>query len=369
MEQPQVYKIAFASMRGVTRTLAADLLGRLGSEQAFFEAPESTLRYITGSRSRIYSDAYRAELLAKARAEAEFVAANGVSAIYHTDAGYPATLAQCDDAPLMLYGLGHTELNDCRMLAVVGTRHATPYGLDFTAGVIEELAAMTTGLVVVSGLAYGIDVAAHRAALRCGVPTVAVLAHGLHTVYPAEHRQVAVEMIRRGGMLLSDYRSDEPVHKGNFVARNRIVAGLSHALLVVESADRGGALITAGLAADYGRDVFAVPGRVSDPYSAGCNRLIAGNAATLVRSAADICNAMGWPVKPSGQPAEPTLPLPLNSDEELIVKYLNSCEDAMLAQITAGTGIGVGRLMSLLIDMEFRGLILSLPGGRYRALI
>ena len=368
--QQLAYRIAFASVRGMNRTLAADLLARLGSEQAFFEESESRLRYISQSRSRIYAADYRLSLLEKARSEVDFIERNSIRTLYYTDAAYPATLTQCDDAPLMMYGLGDTDLNDCRMIGVVGTRHATPYGLDFTARLIEELAAMTPGLVVASGLAYGIDVAAHRAALRCGVPTVAVLAHGLNTIYPADHRSVAVEMIRKGGMLLSDYRSDEPVHKGNFVARNRIVAGMSHCLVVVESAERGGALITAGLAADYGRDVFAVPGRVSDTYSAGCNRLIGANAATLVRSASDVCMAMGWPIHSDSDPTDSAaLPLPLNADEEAIVKFLHSSEDSMLAQIAVATGIGAGKLMSLLIDMEFRGLILSLPGGRYRCLL
>lgn len=369
-DEQTAYRMAFASIRGMNRLLAEDLIRKLGSEQAFFQAEESRLRYITSSRSRIYSASHRAEALAKARAELDFVKRNSISAIYHSDPGYPPMLRLCDDAPLMLYGLGSADLAAPRVLAVVGTRHATPYGISFTDRLIEDLAAAIPGLIIVSGLAYGIDIAAHRAALRHGLPTVAVLAHGLHTIYPAEHRSTAVDIVRNGGMLLSEYRSDEPVHKGNFVARNRIVAGMSHALLVVESAEKGGALITAGLAADYGRDVFALPGRISDPVSAGCNRLIAACAASLVRSADDICQAMNWPASSPALDATPaSLPIPMNIDEETIVKFLGDNEDASVSQITAATGMPAGKLMSLLIDMEFRNLILALPGGRYRALI
>lgn len=370
-DEHTAYRMAFASIRGINRLLADDLIGKLGSERAFFEAEESRLRYLTSSRSRICSAAYRTDLLAKARTELEFVKRNSISTVYYTDPAYPSALSLCDDAPLMLYGIGDiTPLSAPRILAVVGTRHATAYGLGFTDRLIDDLAKAMPDLVIVSGLAYGIDIAAHRAALRNGLHTVAVLAHGLHTIYPADHRSTAVEIVRHGGTLISEYRSDEPIHKGNFVARNRIVAGMSHALMVVESAEKGGALITAGLASDYGRDVFALPGRISDTYSAGCNRLIAACAASLVRSADDVCRAMNWPVADCRQPgAAAPLPMPMNTNEELIVRFLDSNEDASVSQITAATGLPAGKLMSLLIDMEFRNLILALPGGRYRSLI
>lgn len=198
-----VYRMAFASVRGMNRALADDLIARLGSEREFFEASETRLRYITSSRSRIYTADYRAARLRDAEAEERFVASHGIKAIYYTDAEYPERLADCDDAPLMLYAVGHTDLNSSRLVAVVGTRHATPYGIDFTNRLVEELAECTDGVVIVSGLAYGIDVAAHRAAVRCGLPTVGVLAHGLNTIYPADHRATAADMVRKGGMLLT----------------------------------------------------------------------------------------------------------------------------------------------------------------------
>jgi DNA processing protein len=360
--------MAFAGVRGINRSLAQDLLSKLGSEREFFTASETQLRYITQSRARIYSTAYRKELLERAAAEERFLQANNVTATYFTSPDYPTRLTECDDAPLMLYTLGNLNLNTARTVGIVGTRHATAYGIDFTRRLVDDLAATVDNVVIVSGLAYGIDVAAHRAALQAKVPTVAVMATGMNSIYPADHRGVAADMVRHGGMLITEYSSTEPIHKGNFVARNRIVAGLCDCLVVAESAEKGGALITANLAAGYNRDVFAVPGRITDQYSMGCNRLIAANLAGLVRSAADLCEAMSWPMREASAAASqlPTLPMPLNPDEELIVNYLAENEDASLSSITAATGFAVGKLMSMLIDMEFRGLLLALPGARYR---
>ena len=352
----------------MTVTLARELLARLGSERAFFEAPESQLRYITNSRAKIYTTARRAATLEAAKAEREYLERASVDTLYFTDEAYPQRLLECDDAPAMLYAVGSTDLNACRPLAIVGTRHATPYGLDFVNRLIADLAEITDSPAIVSGLAYGIDVAAHRAAVSHGLPTVGVMATGVNTIYPADHRATAAEMVRHGGMLLTEYTSAEPVHKGNFVARNRIVAGLCDCLLVVESAEKGGALITARLASQYSRDVFALPGRISDTYSSGCNRLINRQEAQLITSAADICAAMNWPVRNSaaGSPVQAELPLALTAEEELIVRFLETNENASVSAIISATGLPVTQLMSMLIDMEFRGLLLALPGGIYR---
>lgn len=347
-------------------TLAREILRMVGGEHEFFAASETRLRFLTQSKARIYSDEYRSKVLMEAEREEAFVRANGINTLYFSEPDFPAKLLQCDDAPILLYTHGSLDLNKCRLVGIVGTRHATPYGLEFTNRLVERLAAIIDNVVIVSGLAYGIDIAAHRAAMRCNVPTVAVMATGLHTVYPADHRCDAADIAAKGGLLLSEYGHLEPIHKGNFVARNRIVAGLCDCLIVAESAERGGALITANLAAGYQRDVMALPGRICDEYSAGCNRLIAGNVAALVRNADDVCRVMRWPVKGQQAESEPRLPIELNTDETLIVNFLESNEDASLPQLTAATGFPVSKLMSHLIDMEFRGLILALPGGRYR---
>lgn len=361
------YRIAFASIRGMNVTLAREVLRLVGGEREFFQASETRLRFLTQSKARIYSDEYRARVLAEAATEEVFVNSYGINVLYFTDPEFPARLLQCDDAPVMLYTMGNIDLNKCRTVGIVGTRHATPYGLEFTRKLVEDLGSMVENVVIVSGLAYGIDIAAHRASLRSGVPTVAVMATGLQTVYPADHRSDAQQIVTDGGLLITEYGHREPIHKGNFVARNRIVAGLCDCLVVAESAERGGALITANLAAGYCRDVMALPGRIGDEYSAGCNRLIAGNVASLIRNAEDLCRAMRWPIAGEEVAEQPQLPMELNPDEAKIVEFLERNEDASLTQITAATGFAVSKLMSHLIDMEFRGLVMALPGGRYRS--
>lgn len=362
-----LYRLAFAGIRGNTLCLARELLRLCGSEQQFFDMPETQLRYLTQSRSAIYSREYRDKKLEAARQELRFIEAHNVRPLYFTDAEYPQRLTECDDAPVLLHTLGHTDLNNSRIISIVGTRHATIYGIDFTRKLVEEIAEKVENPVIASGLAYGIDIEAHRAAMRVGIPTVAVMATGITSIYPADHRSTAADMLKKGGMLLTEYTSQESIHKGNFVARNRIVAGMSDCLVVSESAEKGGALITAKLAFDYNREVFALPGRLSDRYSAGCNRLIASDMAQLTLGADSICKAMNWTIKPSTE-HQPQLPMPMNSDEELIVKYLTDNQDARLEAITAATGFPVSKLMSMLIDMEFRGLVSALPGARYRCL-
>ena len=234
----------------------------------------------------------------------------------------------------MLYGLGDTDLNNARFVSIVGTRHATVYGNSFVEKLVDDLAAkLDEKLVIISGLAYGIDIAAHRAALKNGIPTIAVLAHGLNTIYPATHRSAAVDIVKTGGMLLSDYRSIDTIHRGNFLARNRIVAGLCDFLIVAESAIRGGALVTARLASGYNREVMALPGRISDKYSAGCNELISSNIAALI-----------------------------------ILDIMTDRGEVMINDLSARIDMPIHRLMGLLIDMEFRSLIAHIPGGRYHRL-
>ncbi|MCM1309495.1 MAG: DNA-processing protein DprA [Bacteroides sp.] len=360
------YQIAFSSIRGMNVTLGRELLRIVGSEREFFALSETRLRYLTQSKARIYSDEYRARVLSESVVESAFIESHSVRPLYFTEPGYPRRMLECEDAPLMLYACGNLDLNDCRLVGIVGTRHATPYGLDFVRKFVGDLASKVSNLVIVSGLAYGIDIAAHRASLKANVPTVGVMATGLQTVYPSEHRSDAQTMVSSGGMLVTEYGHLTPIHKGNFVARNRIVAGICDCIVVVESAEKGGALITANLAVGYNRDVFAVPGRISDQYSAGCNRLIAGSMAMLIRDAEDLCRAMHWPMLEARPEEAPALPMELNSDESQIVSFLEHNPDSSLSQLTAATGFGVSKLMSILIDLEFRSVVMALPGGRYQ---
>ncbi|MDE6428203.1 MAG: DNA-processing protein DprA, partial [Muribaculaceae bacterium] len=264
MDDLLTLRIAFSFLRGMNVTLGRELLRLCGSEERFFAMSESELRNLTHSSAEVYSKDYRAKVLAKAEAEALFVRSHSVGTLYFTDEDYPQRLLDCDDAPVLIYSSGQTDLNHCQAIGIVGTRHATPYGADFTRRLVQELAQKLDNPVIISGLAYGIDIAAHRAALEAGIPTVAVMATAISSIYPAEHRASAVDIVRSSGMLLTEYSSRRVIHRANFLERNRVVAGMSDCLIVSESAEKGGALVTAQLAADYNRDVFAVPGRVND---------------------------------------------------------------------------------------------------------
>lgn len=360
-----VYRIAFASLKGINRTLAQEILSRIGDEEMFFSATERQLSSVLGFNNRLMSQDYRNEVLERAKREEQFILSNNVTPLYYSDEDYPCRLADCDDAPLMLYTTGKCNLNAAHVVSIVGTRHATPYGLDFTANLVEELGKNLDDVLIVSGLAYGIDIAAHTASLRNKIPTAAVLAHGLNTIYPASHRNVAAEMAHGRGMLVTDYMSIDAVHKGNFVARNRIVAAMCDCLVVAESAQKGGALITAGIASGYNRDVLALPGRISDRYSAGCNRLIASNVAALVENAEDLMKVMRWEAKPQ-EGTQIEMALQLTDEEQAVIDFLTAKGEAQINQLCIALNQPIAKLMGLLIDMEFKGLVLTYPGGRYR---
>lgn len=365
-QRTQVCRLAFSMLRGLTIELAGRMLARIGSEEAFFDASERTLGAVMGFSSKLFDSYYRRGLIQRAGRELDFVRSGGVEMLYYSEPGYPSRLLDCPDAPLMLFTAGSCRLDQCLTIGIVGTRHATPYGLEMTRRIVDDLAAVVDGkMCVISGLAYGIDIAAHTAALKAGIPTAGVLAHGLNTIYPAAHRQTAATIVHSGGLLLTDYCSDTAVHKGNFLARNRIVAGLSDCLLVVESAEKGGAMVTARIAFDYGRDVFALPGRVADRYSAGCNRLINRNTAALVTSAADIIDAMGWPVR-AREATQGSIFPDMTADEQAVYDLLAESGEGFINTMAVRLGINIGRLTALLIEMEFKGLVTPCPGGRYR---
>ncbi len=359
-------RMAFATLKGITRNLAEEILARIDSEEAFFDATERQLASLMGFQSKLFAREYRDSLLAAASREADFVSANNIRPIYYKDNDYPARLADCPDAPLMLYTTGQCDINAALTVGIVGTRHATPYGLEFTRSLVRELAEkVDSPVVIVSGLAFGIDIEAHNAAMREQLPTIAVLAHGLNTIYPAQHRGAAAKIALGGGMLLTDYRSCDSVHRSNFLARNRIVAGLSDCLVVAESADKGGALVTARISNDYGRDVFALPGRISDKYSSGCNSLIEKNMASIITGADHLIDVMGWPRKASG-PVQASLFPDLSPEEEAVADYLREHGEGHINSMTVELGITIGKLTGLLIEMEFKGLITPFPGGKYR---
>lgn len=365
-ERQLIYRIAFSRIKGMTMGAAHHLTEMLGSEEAMFTLDVREIERRTGFGSHVFTSALRDEILAKARSEAEFVKAHGISVLYYTDDGYPRRLLECEDAPLLIYAKGKCDLNARHCVSIVGTRNATLYGINFINKLVGDLASRLDDLLIISGLALGCDITAHRAAIKAGVPTVGVVAHGLDMIYPAENRNDAARMACGAGMVLTDYPSHTRPFRGNFLARNRIVAGLSDCVVVAESAaDHGGALYTARLAQEYNREVVALPGRTSDHYSGGCNKLIRKNVAALCTSADDLIETMGWTGKPIEGDQQPLF-REYSDEEQAIIDLLTREGEARVNQITAHTGLPVGKLMGILMELEMEGVIMALPGSRYR---
>lgn len=310
-----------------------------------------------------------AEAEARAESEIEFAARNGIEILCMDSEGYPQRLQECDDAPLVLFYKGTARLNRMRVINIVGTRHCTAYGQDCIHSFVKELAGLCPDVLIVSGLAYGVDICAHREALSNGLDTVAVLAHGLDYLYPPRHRDTADRMLTQGG-LLTEFFSNTNADKLNFLRRNRIVAGISDATVLIESAAHGGGLVTARIANSYSRDVFAFPGRTGDMYSEGCNNLIRDNKAGLICSAADFINAMGWQTDARLEQArrkgiERTLFPELTPDEQAVADALQKENDQQINSLTLTSGIPVSRLAATLFTLEMKGMVRCMAGGVY----
>ena len=362
-----LYRMALAGIRGMGVELAQRLLDVIPSEKEFFALSDLDLKGITGSRSKVWERSSRDEMLRKAERELRFVEQNHVQVLYFTDADFPQRLLNANDAPILLYTIGKCNLNSSHMVSIVGTRRSTHYGATFCDRLVEGLSTMLEkDVVIVSGLAYGTDINAHRAALRYNVPTVGVQACGLNKIYPAEHRNDAAHMVQQGGAVVSDYTSQDQIHRGNFLARNRIIAALSDCTVVVESANKGGALVTANIAASYSRDVFAVPGRVSDEFSKGCNRLIMNNQAAAITCAEDLLKAMRWESKLIPEEATELELFPqLTAEQQAVIDLLRKQGDLHINDLAGLMAMPIYRLMATLVELDTKGLIATLPGCRY----
>lgn len=311
--------------------------------------------------------------LRRACDEATFMQEHGITPLPLCSDGYPQRLKECDDAPVMLYYKGSADINARRVVSIVGTRHCTAYGQDLIHRFMTDLREYCPEVLIVSGLAYGVDICAHRNALSCGYDTVGVLAHGLDMIYPSAHRRTAEDMLSRGG-LLTEFMSCTNADKVNFVRRNRIVAGMADAVVLVESAAKGGGLITTSIASGYSRDVFAFPGPVGAPYSEGCNRLIRDNGAALLTGAGDFVKAMGWDcdttlTKAKAGGIERQLFPELEPDEQLIADLLRKTNNLQINIITVRTGLPINRVTALLFQMEMKGVVRPLAGGTYHLLV
>ena len=368
MRDEQIYTLALTRIPGLGLMSACHLMRTLGCATDVFRRRKELPELVPGVSDKLVKILDCPEAFRRAEEELLFAEKNQVQCLVYTDERYPSRLRECEDAPLALFYRGNAPLNALRVVSMVGTRHATPYGEDLCRSFVRDLKELCPDVLIVSGLAYGIDIHAHRAALQYGFPTVGVLAHGLDRIYPAAHRQTAVAMMDGGG-LLTEFMSGTNPDRQNFVKRNRIVAGMSDATIVVESASKGGALITAELAESYHRDCFAFPGRVTDPYSAGCNKLIHTNRASLLLSAEDFVEAMGWGFS-SGKPQQAVqreLFPDLNEEEMKVMRILQrSSEGMQINVLVVEADIPIHRMSALLFELEMKGVVRALAGGVYR---
>ena len=356
-------QLALTRIKGVGPKTARQLLEHFGSVEAIFSADQDQLLSLSGI-GKVTMEAIRSkDKLQEAEKELAFMEKHKIQGLWIEDDDYPYRLRECADAPLFLYYRGNAKLNPKRSVSIVGTRHATSYGK----GICEELIAglQDYDVHIISGLAYGIDVQAHRLALKYAIPTIGVLGHGLDKIYPANHRQIASNMLEGGG-LLTEYASGSPVDPGHFPARNRIIAGLSDVTIVVEAAQKGGALITAELANSYNRDVCAFPGNLGQTYSAGCNYLIKTHRAQLIRDVDDLIYLMGWEKSKNTISKASKLPLQLKKEERQIYEFLQARGQASVDEIARQLACPMSILAITLLEMEMKGLLHSLPGKTYK---
>ena len=373
-DQEIFYTIALTRLQGVGLTSALHAYRALGSAQAIYEQRGNLKDVMPDLNERLATGfSHWDDALHRAAAEMEFMAQHGIKPLTQNDNDYPARLRECDDAPLIVFYKGNAELNRAHVINIVGTRHCTAYGKDLIHKFITGLKETCPDVLIISGLAYGADICAHREAIANGLDTVGVLAHGLDTIYPGAHRDTAVMMLQHGGLLTEYITQTQPI-ANNFRQRNRIVAGMSDATIVVESAYKGGALITARIAMDYGRDVMAFPGAVGAPYSEGTNNLIRDNRAALITSGDDFINMMGWKnlrgMKGGEQEViERSLFPDLSEEEQVVVDQLKKCNDLQLNVLSVKTNIPIGPLTALLFTLEMKGVVKPYAGGTYHLIM
>ncbi|MEG1838422.1 MAG: DNA-processing protein DprA [Bacteroidaceae bacterium] len=364
-----LHTLALNNIPGLGVIGIRNLMNAMGDAVSIFEQRNELQRLVPGINSRLIEAINEASVFEGAEKELAFIHNNHIIPLSINDDAYPSRLRECDDAPIFLFFKGETNLNAPHIISMVGTRNATEYGKQLCEQFICELKTLCPDIVIVSGLAYGIDIHAHRGALNNQLDTVGVLAHGLDRIYPSTHRSTAVEMLAHGG-LLTEYLSGTNPDRQNFVRRNRIVAGMSDATIVVESAAKGGGLITADIAQSYHRDCFAFPGRVNDEYSIGCNNLIRDNKAALIRSAEDFVKAMCWDTdnKPATTPVQRQLFPDLTDEEQNIVTILQKEGDKQINSLVVETNIPINRMTAALFTLEMKGVVKTLAGGMYQLL-
>ena len=359
------YQIALTLIKGIGNISARNLVNYIGEVEGIFHQKKSQLEKIPGIGAHLSQQITGADVMKRAEKEMEFVLKNKISTAFYTENFYPYRLNECADSPVLIYHKGSiSDFNTPKYIGIVGTRKASEYGKELCLEIVKQLALRHPGIVIVSGLAYGIDIHAHKAAVNNHTTTIGVLAHGLDRIYPAAHRSTAVRMIGNGG-LLTEYPSETTPEKQNFVQRNRIIAGLVDAVIVVESAEKGGSLITADIANSYNRDVFAFPGKSTDTASKGCNKLIKTHKANLIESVEDIELLMGWEQNNPSMINQPSLFPELSDEEQYVVNGIRSQQPIHINLLSKQVDMPIGELVPLLIELEFKNIIKCLPGNLY----
>lgn len=355
------FRIALSLLDGIGDMTARTLVSYCGGVEQIFKTPKSKLLKIPGIGPKLAEKVSSFSQWKEVERETEFIRKKNIHTWFYLDKNYPSRLRELPDSPALLFGTGKMNPENKKVVAIVGTRKATDYGVSFTKNLVEGL--QSQNILIVSGLAYGIDVAAHKAAINCGLETIAVVAHGLNQIYPKVHTNIARQMAEHGG-IISDYHSQSKMRPENFPARNRIIAGLCDAIVVVESSQKGGALITAAVADSYNRDVFAVPGPVGSPQSVGCNLLIKRMKASLIESAEDLLNAMNWGAVSKNE--QPKLLIDLTADEQKVADLLKRDTPTHIDTLVTSLQWTSTRIAATLLEMEFKGALRSLPGSMYK---
>ena len=372
-EQQLLYNIALTRIGHFSLASALHLYRTLGSGEEIFLHRNEIKDILPDCSPRLVENFKDwSEPLKRAEVEMDFCRSHDIRVLCLGESDYPKRMEECADAPLVLYYKGNANLNHSRVINIIGTRHCTTYGADFIRRFLHDLKTICPEVLVVSGLAYGVDINAHQQALAVGYDTVGVVAQGLDYLYPSAHKDTAREMVNHGG-LLTEFMTCTNADKGNFVRRNRIVAGMSDACILIESAGHGGGMITAGIAFDYGRDVFALPGRVGDHFSEGCNNAIRENKGMLLTSVEDFVKTMGWEddalrIEAQKKGIERQLFPDLSPEQQRIVDVLTKSNDLQLNQLSVKTGIPIGDITSILFQMEMMGVVKPMAGGNYHLL-
>lgn len=366
-EQELISLLALLNTEGIGDIVAKKLLNHCGTAENVFKSSTSQLASIDGIGNTTIKKIKSKAGFNLAESEFNFISSNAISVHYFQSETYPDRLKHCIDSPLLLFSTGNIQLNKHKIISVVGTREVTSYGIDFCKNLIADLAPLQP--IIVSGFAYGVDVVAHKAAMENHLQTIGVVAHGLNQIYPKSHKKYVSKMEENGGFMTEFWSTSNP-EKENFVKRNRIVAGMCEATIVIESGERGGSLITANFANEYNRDVFAVTGRVSDKYSQGCNNLIKTQRANILTSAADILYMLNWDLeeKMSKNGIQKQLFVALEPEEQHVYDYLLKIGKQPLDIIALACGMQVYKLSSILLNMELKGCIRPLPGKLFEVI-